>query len=184
MTFVEQQPESLLVIDELRRPRTRAGLQQAVDRDRRSGDSSSPAQPTCSASPAVQDSLTDRPVGVELHGFSEGELHGHVEQFIDRASAGDGFLGHQSTRTKADYLKAITLKAGRKPRPLVRRPPRSDRQAGRRRHRRPAARLRMIAPRNADKLNIANGSTIPATTLNPSHPSARHDGLRDYPDTH
>lgn len=46
-----------------------------------------------------------------MHGFSEGELHGHVEQFIDRASA--GFLGHQGTRTKADYLEAITLKAGR-----------------------------------------------------------------------
>lgn len=133
--------------------------------------------------PAVQDSLAGRAVSVELHGFSQGELHGHVERFIDRAFAGDRFLDHQSTLTRTDYLDAIT--AGSYPEAVALRAGRSrdrwfdgylsriverdaaDISDGRRLADLPFV-LRVIAARNADELNvagIAQESGIPATTL-------------------
>jgi len=131
----------------------------------------------------VKDSLAGRAVGVELYGFSQGELQEHVERFIDRIFAGDRFLDHESTRTKIDYLEAITmgsypeavaLSAGRGrdrwfdgylSRIVERDAPEiSD---GRRLRDLPLV-LKMIAARNADELNItdiAKDSGIPATTL-------------------
>jgi predicted AAA+ superfamily ATPase len=183
-TFVEQFPEGLLVIDELQRiPELVLALKLAVDRDPRPGRFLVTGSANLLRLPAVQDSLAGRAVGVELHGFSQGELCGHVERFIDRAFTGDRFLDHRSTRTKTDYLEAIT--AGSYPEAVAL-------TAGRNRDRwfdgylsriveRDAPEiadgqrladlpfvLRMIAARNADELNIADiakESGIPSSTL-------------------
>lgn len=184
LTFVEQHPTGLLVIDEMQRvPDLVLALKQTVDRDPRPGRFLVTGSANLLRLPAVQDSLAGRAVGVELHGFSQGEVCGHVERFIDRVFAGDRFLGHQSTWTKADYLEAITagsypeavaLTAGRSrdrwfdsylTRIVERDAP--DIADGRRLADLPLV-LRMIAARNADELNIADiakESAIPATTI-------------------
>jgi predicted AAA+ superfamily ATPase len=184
LAFVEQNPDGLLVIDELQRvPDLVLALKQTVDRDPRPGRFLVTGSANLLRLPAAHDSLAGRAVGVELHGFSQGELHEHVEQFIDRAFAGDRLLGHQSARTKTGYLEAITagsypeavaLKAGRSrdrwfdsylSRIVERDAP--DIADGRRLTDLPLV-LRLIAARNADELNladIAKESGIPATTL-------------------
>ena len=182
--FVEQYPEGLLVIDELQRvPELVLALKQSVDQDPRPGRFLVTGSANLLRLPAVKDSLAGRAVGVELHGFSQGELCGHVEHFIDRAFAGDDFGGYQSTRTRADYLDAIT--AGSYPEAVAL-------PAGRNRDRwfdsylsriveRDAPEvsdsrrlddlpylLRMIAARNAEELNIVDiskESGIPASTI-------------------
>lgn len=184
LAFVEQYPEGLLAIDELQRvPELVLALKQTVDRDPRPGRFLVTGSANLLRLPAVQDSLAGRAVGVELHGFSQGELRGHVEEFIDRAFAGERFLGHQSTLNRTAYLDAIT--AGAYPEAVALRPGRSrdrwfdgylsrivERDApdiadGRRLADLPFV-LRMIAARNADELNVADiakESSIPATTL-------------------
>lgn len=184
VTFVEQNPGGLLVIDELQRaPGLVLALKQAVDRDPRPGRFLVTGSANLLRLPAVMDSLAGRAIGVELHGFSQGELLGHVERFIDRAFAGDQFLEHLSTRTKTDYLAAIT--AGSYPEAVALDGGRSrdrwfdsylsriverdapDISDGRRLGDLPLV-LRLVAARNAEELNIADiakDSGIPATTL-------------------
>lgn len=183
-TFVEQHPQGLLVIDELQRaPELVLALKQAVDQDPRPGRFLVTGSADLLRLPAVQDSLAGRAVGVELHGFSQGELHGQVERFIDRVFAGDPLLDHQSTWNKTDYLEAIT--AGSYPEAVALHSGRTrdrwfdgylarvvERDAadiadGRRLADLPLA-LRMIAARNAEELNVTDmskDSAIPATTL-------------------
>lgn len=185
LAFVEQHPEGLLVIDELQRvPELVLALKRAVDADQRRGQFLVTGSANLLRLPAVKDSLAGRAVGVELHGFSQGELHRHVEQFIDRAFAGDRFLGHEGTQTRADYLRAITaggypeavaLPAGRQrnrwfdgylSRIVERDAP--DISDSRRLGDLPLV-LRMVAARNADELNVADlakESGIPISTLN------------------
>lgn len=183
-TFVQQLPRGLLVIDELQRvPELVLALKHAVDRDPRPGRFLVTGSANLLRLPAVQDSLAGRAVTVELHGFSQGELNGHVEQFIDRAFAGDRFLDHHSIQAKADYLDAITagsypeavaLPAGRHRdrwfdgylSRIVERDV-ADIADGRRLADLPLV-LRILAARNSDELNIADISKdagIPATTI-------------------
>jgi hypothetical protein len=84
---------------------------------------SSPGPPiSCSyqrprtASPAEAESF-------ELFGFSQGELDGVTETFIDRLFAGELFLGHESDLTRHDclaractgsYPEAVTRKSARR----------------------------------------------------------------------
>lgn len=184
LAFVEQYPNGLLVIDELQRvPELVLALKQTVDRDPRPGRFLVTGSANLLRMPTVQDSLAGRAVSVELHGFSQGELHGIVEHFMDRAFAGDSFLDHHSQRTKTDYLETIT--AGTYPE-AIRLPAGRNRDRwfdgylsrivkrdapeiaeGRRLADLPLV-LRMIAARNADELNIADlskESGIPATTI-------------------
>lgn len=184
LAFVDQYPDGLLVIDELQRvPELVLALKQSVDRNPRPGRFLVTGSADLLRLPAAQDSLAGRAVGVELYGFSQGELHGHVERFIDRIFEGDRFLGHQSTQTKTDYLDAIT--AGSYPEAVALTPGRvrdrwfdgylsriverdaPDIADGPRLQDLPIL-LRALAARNAEELNIADiakKSQIPATTL-------------------
>lgn len=184
LTFVEQYPDGLLVIDELQRvPELVLALKQTVDRDPRPGRFLVTGSASLLRMPTVQDSLAGRAVSVELHGFSQGELRGQVEHFIDRAFAGDRFLDHHSALTKTDYVEiitagtypeAISLPAGRTrdrwfdgylSRIIERDAP--DIAEGRRIADLPLV-MRMIAARNAEELNVADlskESGIPATTI-------------------
>lgn len=183
--FVSQYPEGLLAIDEVQRaPELVLALKLVVDRDPRPGRFLLTGSANLLRLPATEDSLAGRAEGIELHGFSQGEIAGRRERFIDRVLAGDRFLGHTSTLTRKDYLERAV--AGSYPQALAR--------TGRRRSQwldnylarvverdapdvSPLQRLgdlplilRALAARNSDELNIADiarGTGIPARTLAP-----------------
>ncbi len=184
--FVSQNPDGLLAIDEVQRvPELVLALKLAVDRDPRPGGFLLTGSANLLRVPATEDSLAGRAESIELHGFSQGELHSHREQFIDRLVAGDRFLGHTSTMNRHDYLERAI--AGAYPEAL-RRP------GGRRRNRwldnylsRIVERdapdisslqrlselpliLRMLAARNSEELNVADiarDTGVPTRTLAP-----------------
>jgi hypothetical protein len=184
--FVNQNPDGLLAIDEVQRaPELVLALKLAVDRDPRPGRFFLTGSADLLRLPATEDSLAGRAESIELHGFSQGELVGHRESFIDRVLSGERFLDHTSTLARGDYLDRAV--AGTYPEAL-RRP------AGRRRNRwidnyvsRIVERdahdvshlqridelpliLRVLAARDSEELNladIARDTAIPVRTLAP-----------------
>jgi predicted AAA+ superfamily ATPase len=182
--FLTQNPEGLLAIDEIQRvPDLVLALKLVVDRDPRPGRFLLTGSANLLRLPAAEDSLAGRAETVELHGFSQGELRGHVERFLDRLLRGDRFLDHTSDLNRHDYLERAT--AGTYPEAL-------SRPSGRRRNQwldnylariveRDAADvstlqrladlplvLRVLAAQNGQELNVTDVSSesgIPATTL-------------------
>lgn len=183
--FLHQNPDGLLAIDEIQRvPEMVLALKLVVDKDPRPGRFLLTGSANLLRLPAAQDSLAGRAETIELHGFSQGELAGHQEQFIDRLLAGDLFSGHTSSLTRHDYLERAT--AGGYPEALARTP-------GRRRSEwldnyvrsiveRDAPDisnlqritdlpliLKVLAARNSEELNVADVSKeteIPVSSLN------------------
>jgi predicted AAA+ superfamily ATPase len=184
--FLRQFPDGLLVIDEVQRaPSLIPALKLQVDRDRRPGRFLLTGSANLLRMPAMQDSLAGRAENIDLYGFSQGELTGVDEKFVDRVLGGHSFLGYGSDLTRADYLELAC--AGGYPEALSRPP-------GRRRSawfdnyvRRIIARdavdisalqrladlpglLQLLAARNATELNVSNlaaDSGIPARSLAP-----------------
>lgn len=104
-SFVRQFPDGLLTIDEVQRvPELALALKAAVDADQRPGQYLLTGSADLLRLPATEDSLAGRVESLELFGFSQGELAGVTETFIDRLFAGDLFLGHESSLTRHDYL--------------------------------------------------------------------------------
>nr|WP_269329373.1 ATP-binding protein [Kineosporia babensis] len=104
--FLLQNPGGLLVVDEVQRaPTLIPALKLIVDRDRRPGRFLLTGSANLLRMPAMQDSLAGRAENIDLYGFSQGELSGVLEKFIDRAMTGELFLGYSSTLTRADYLE-------------------------------------------------------------------------------
>jgi len=184
--FLSQMSEGLLAIDEVQRvPELVLALKLVVDRDPRPGRFLLTGSANLLRLPATEDSLAGRAESIELHGFSQGELVGHKEQFVDRLLAGDTFLGTASDLVRNDYLERAV--AGAYPEAL-------SRPAGRRRNlwlenylarivERDAPDvsnlqrlgelpliLRVLAARDGGELNIAKVASdtgIPASTLVP-----------------
>ncbi|MGF0118356.1 ATP-binding protein [Promicromonospora sp. Marseille-Q5078] len=184
--FLSQMTEGLLAIDEVQRvPELVLALKLVVDRDPRPGRFLLTGSANLLRLPATEDSLAGRAESIELHGFSQGELVGHKEQFVDRLLAGDTFLGTASDLVRNDYLERAV--AGAYPEAL-------SRPAGRRRNlwlenylarivERDAPDvsnlqrlgelpliLRVLAARDGGELNIAKVASdtgIPASTLVP-----------------
>lgn len=184
--FLAQAPGRMLAIDEVQRvPDLILALKLAADRDPHPGRFLLTGSANLLRLPAMHDSLAGRAENVDLHGFSQGELDGHQERFVDRLLSGDTFLGHLSTLHRHDYL--VRACAGSYPEAL-------GRSAGRRRSawydnylqriiEHDAADvsslqrlaelptlLRLLAARNATELNvsgIANDAGIPVRTLDP-----------------
>lgn len=103
--FITQLPGRLLVIDEVQRvPALVTALKLAVDSDPRPGRFLLTGSSDLLRLPAVHDSLAGRAESLELFGFSQGELAGHPEQFLDRVLGGDLFAGHRSPLSRQDYL--------------------------------------------------------------------------------
>lgn len=184
--FLSQNPDGLLAIDEIQRvPEMILALKLVVDSDPRPGRFLLTGSANLLRLPAAQDSLAGRAESVELHGFSQGELAGHAERFIDRLLAGDQFFDHTSTLGRSDYLERAA--AGTYPEAL-------SRPVGRRRNqwldnyvnriverdaldvsnlqriRELPMILRVLAARNSGELNLANvarDTEIPVRTLAP-----------------
>lgn len=184
--FLAQASEGLLAIDEVQRvPELILALKLAVDQDPRPGRFLLTGSANLLRLPAMQDSLAGRAESLDLFGFSQGELAGHREQFLDRLLGGESFVTHTSQLTRHDYLDRAC--AGGYPETLARAP-------GRRRAawldnyvqriiERDAADistlqyldelprlLRLLAARNAGELNtanLANDAGMPVRTLAP-----------------
>jgi predicted AAA+ superfamily ATPase len=184
--FLDAVPDRLLAIDEVQRaPELILALKYVVDRDTRPGRFLLTGSANLLKLPAIEDSLAGRTESIELHGFSQGELAGHTERFVDRVMAGERFADHDSELHRRDYLERAT--AGSYPEALAR-------TAGRRRDqwldnyvnsivRREADDvsnlqrvaelphiLRVLAARNSGELNVADvarDTGIPTRTLTP-----------------
>lgn len=104
-SFVRQCPDGLLTIDEVQRvPELVLALKATVDADQRPGRYLLTGSANLLQLPATEDSLAGRAESLELFGFSQGELDGVTETFVDRLLAGDLFLGHESDLTRQDYV--------------------------------------------------------------------------------
>ena len=184
--FLRQNPDGLLVVDEVQRvPGLIPALKLVVDRDRRPGRFLLTGSANLLRMPAMQDSLAGRAENVDLYGFSQGELVGVFERFVDRVLGGELFLGYESDLTRADYLdlacaggypEAISRPAGRRRsawfdnyvRRIVERDA-VDISALHRLAELPSL-LRLLAARNATGLTIAHLATdfaMPVRSLGP-----------------
>lgn len=184
--FLDQNPAGLLAIDEVQRvPALTLALKLTVDRDPRPGRFLLTGSANLLRLPAMQDSLAGRAENIDLYGFSQSELTGQRERFVDRLLAGESFSARRSDLTRGDYLdRACT---GGYPEALTRSP-------GKRRNawfdnyvRRIVERdapeisglhrlgelpllLRLLTARNTAELNmagLASASGIPVRTLDP-----------------
>jgi predicted AAA+ superfamily ATPase len=184
--FVAQFSDGLLGIDEVQRvPELVLALKAAVDAGRRPGRFLLTGSADLLRLPTTQDSLAGRAESAELFGFSQGELIGVRESFIDELFAGRLFRRHTSQVTRHDYL--LRACAGGYPEVLARE---SERRRGAwldgyvdRIIQRDAADvsrlqrlnelpklLRLLAARNATELNqssLAVDADIPTRTLPP-----------------
>jgi len=182
--FLSQEVDGLLAIDEVQRaPELILALKLLVDRDPRPGRFLLTGSADLVRLPAAEDSLAGRAERIELLGFSQGEMVGHQERFIDRLFAKDRFLSHTSDLTRHDLLQRAVV--GSYPEALARRSPRRrnawldnyldlivERDApevvdSRRLSDLPLV-LRLLAARNSEELNttdLSSQSGIPATSL-------------------
>lgn len=184
--FLDQFPDGLMAVDEVQRvPELMLALKLIVDRDPRPGRFLLTGSADLLRLPATEDSLAGRAESVELLGFSQGEIAGHLERFIDRLFAGERFLDQSGADDRLGYLERAV--AGGYPEALSRPP-------GRRRNQwldnyltRIVERdapdvsnlsrldelpriLRVLAARNSGELNlsdVASATGIPVRTLSP-----------------
>lgn len=184
--FVRQYPTGLLGIDEVQRvPELVLALKAAVDADPRAGRFLLTGSADLLRLPATQDSLAGRAESLELFGFSQGELAGVREGFLDHLLDGELFGDHRSDLTRHDYL--VRACAGSYPEALARPSERRraawlDGYVGRIIQRDAAdvsglqrlgdlpRLLRLLAARTATELNLASVATdarIPPRTLPP-----------------
>lgn len=116
-----QHGDDLLAIDEIQlAPEMVLALKYVVDRDTRPGRFLVTGSADLLRLPAARDSLAGRVESIELHGFSQGELAGYKETFVDRLLSGEQFATHSSTMTRRDYLERAT--SGGYPEALARPP--------------------------------------------------------------
>lgn len=116
-----QHGDDLLAIDEIQlAPEMVLALKYVVDRDTRPGRFLVTGSADLLRLPAARDSLAGRVESIELHGFSQGELAGYKETFVDRLLRGEQFATHSSTLTRRDYLERAT--SGGYPEALARPP--------------------------------------------------------------
>jgi len=184
--FVRQLPGGLLAIDEVQRvPELILALKTVVDAGPRPGRFLLTGSADLLRLPATEDSLAGRAENLELYGFSQGELSGVRETFIDRLLDGALFLDHRSALSRHDYLERVC--AGSYPEVLARDSPRRraawldgyvqrivQRDAldisGLRRLSDLPRLLRLLAARTSTELNqsdLAADAAIPLRTLPP-----------------
>lgn len=119
--FLAQADDRVLAIDELQRaPELVLEMKLIVDRDTRPGQFLATGSADLLRLPAAGDSLAGRTETIELLGFSQGEIAGRRERFIDQLLGGELFHGHSSVLTRHGYLERAT--AGGYPEALTRAP--------------------------------------------------------------
>lgn len=107
--FVAQHPDGLLAIDEAQRaPGLALALKAAVDAHPRPGKFLVTGSADLLRAPGSADSLAGRAQTVELHPFTQGELAGRSDSFLDRLVAGDFALDRSGEWSREDYLDAAS----------------------------------------------------------------------------
>jgi hypothetical protein len=182
--FVAQY-EGLLVIDEVQRaPEVLLAIKAEVDRRRQPGMFLLTGSANLLRLRSVQDSLAGRAETIELLGFSQGELAGVREQFLDQLWSGEVPVSWTSKLGRPEYLQRAC--AGSYPEAHVRSERRrsawfssyAQRIVERDAHEISAGGrlgdlprlLRLVAARNATELNqadLASDAAFPARTLAP-----------------
>ncbi|WP_159618880.1 ATP-binding protein [Ruania rhizosphaerae] len=183
--FLQQNPDGLLVVDEIQRvPELVIALKAAVDRDQRPGRYLVTGSANLLDLASTHESLAGRAESVVLHSFSQSELAGQAASFPDHAFRGHTFGDHSSTLTREDYLARAC--AGGYPEAMRRSPRRREdwydtylsrivnRDAvdisGLQRLADLPRLLRLIAARSGSTMvwnSLANDSQIPRRTLDP-----------------
>jgi predicted AAA+ superfamily ATPase len=152
--FVRQTTD-LLVIDEVQRvPALIRAMKDAVEDDRRPGRFLITGSANLLKIPGTEESLAGRAETVVLYGFSQGELSGNREDFVDRVMAGDiaSLLGREGVLVRRDYLELAC--AGSYPEPITR--------SGRRRNAWFDNYIQRIVTRDAEELsNLAHLDRLP-----------------------
>lgn len=147
--FVRQTTD-LLVIDEVQRvPALIRAMKDAVEDDRRPGRFLITGSANLLKIPGTKESLAGRAETVVLYGFSQRELSGNREDFVDRVMAGDiaNLLGREGALVRRDYLELAC--AGSYPEPITR--------SGRRRNAWFDNYIQRIVTRDAEELsNLAH----------------------------
>lgn len=186
--FLTQNPEGILAIDEVQRvPALILALKLAVDQDPRPGRFLLTGSANLLRLPAMHDSLAGRAENIDLYGFSQGELAGRRDNFVDSLlseSEGPWDADH-ATVSRRDYIslacaggypEALTRSEGRRRNAwfdnYVRRIVERDAPeiSGLRRLADLPLLLRLLAARNSAELNVAglaSDSGIPVRTLEP-----------------
>jgi hypothetical protein len=98
--------DELLIVDEVQRvPSLLLAIKAAVDRDPSPGRYLLTGSADLLRLRSVEDSLAGRAETIELFGFSQGEIDGTVEHFVDTAFEGGLPVNWRSTVTRAGYLE-------------------------------------------------------------------------------
>lgn len=103
--FVDQAPNSTLVIDEIQRvPELVIALKSAVDRNGRPGRFLVTGSADLLALSTTQESLAGRAERIGMRPFSQREWAHRTGSFIDTAFSGNLLRDHESTMDRAGYL--------------------------------------------------------------------------------
>lgn len=104
--FVEQNPDGLLVIDEVQRaPDLIVSIKAAVDRDKRPGRFLVTGSANLLDLTSTHESLAGRAESLVLHSFSQGELESRLDSFIDAAFSGARPLRYRGQSSRREYLE-------------------------------------------------------------------------------
>ena len=184
--FCQQNPDGLLVIDEIQRaPELIVALKAAVDRDERPGRFLVTGSANLLDLASTHESLAGRAESFMLHSFAQRELESCSGSFIDAAYADAGHAGFHSGMTRAEYLQRAC--AGGYPEALRRGSQRRRRDwydtyieqivnrdavdvSGLQRLAALPRLLRLIAARSGSSMvwtSLANDSGLPRRTLDP-----------------
>ncbi|ORC16011.1 MULTISPECIES: ATP-binding protein [Rothia] len=108
-SFLAQNPEGVMVIDEVQRvPSLLLPLKAAIDAHRAPGRFILTGSAKITAGAGSADSLAGRVVGVEMMGFSQGELAGVKEDFVARVVSGAiNPSMEKSSLTRGNYVDVI-----------------------------------------------------------------------------
>ncbi|WP_028926973.1 ATP-binding protein [Pseudonocardia acaciae] len=99
--------EDLMVIDEIQRaPELLLSIKEQVDADPRPGRYLLTGSARVLGLRALPDTLPGRTETIELWPFSQGEIDGTGDGFVD-AAFDDGPLSHASTRTRREYAERV-----------------------------------------------------------------------------
>lgn len=106
--FVAQAERETLVIDEIQRaPELILAIKASVDRNRKPGRFLLTGSSDLLKLERSPDSLAGRAVSVRLHGFSQGELIGRLDDFASALQATTRFASFKTNTTRSDYATML-----------------------------------------------------------------------------